>query len=251
MAKPEKPKPEKPLEGGNMTPVSRAGDQVFREAGPWTPTIQRLLAHLRDQGLAWVPEPQGWTKDGREALAYLKGKVPTYPLATWVYDEAVLVQAGRWLRELHDATADYTDPEATWRGIPRQPHEVICHNDFAPYNMVFRDHELIGVIDWDFAAPGPRLWDLAYLAYRIAPLMRPENPDAPTISIDLGARLTMLLDAYGSTASVPELLSTIVARLEELASFTRTHGTARKNDKLLADAENYRQDAAYLAGLLR
>ena len=155
------------------------------------------------------------------------------------------------VRQLHDATADYTDPEATWRGIPRQPHEVICHNDFAPYNMVFRDHELIGVIDWDFAAPGPRLWDLAYLAYRIAPLMRPENPDAPTISIDLGARLTMLLDAYGSNASVPELLSTIVARLEELASFTRTHGTARKNDKLLADAENYRQDVAYLAGLLR
>ncbi len=164
MAKPEKPKPEKPLEGGNMTPVSRAGDQVFREAGPWTPTIQRLLAHLRDRGLEWVPEPQGWTKDGREALSYLKGKVPTYPLSDWVYDDAVLIQSARWLRELHDATADYSDPEATWRGVPRQPHEVICHNDFAPYNMVFRDHELIGVIDWDFAAPGPRLWDLAYLA---------------------------------------------------------------------------------------
>jgi thiamine kinase-like enzyme len=152
---------------------------------------------------------------------------------------------------LHDATADYSDPEATWRGVPRQPHEVICHNDFAPYNMVFRDHELIGVIDWDFAAPGPRLWDLAYLVYRIAPLMRPENPDAPTIAIDLGARLTTLLDAYGSDATVPELLAAIVARLEELASFTHTHGRARKNEKLLEDAENYRQDAAYLAVLLR
>ena len=128
---------------------------------------------------------------------------------------------------------------------------MICHNDFAPYNMVFRDHELIGVIDWDFAAPGPRLWDLAYLAYRIAPLMRPENPDAPTIAIDLGARLTTLLDAYGSDATVPELLAAIVARLEELASFTHTHGRARKNEKLLEDAENYRQDAAYLAVLLR
>ena len=89
MAKPDKQKPERPLEGGNMTPVSRLGDQVFREAGPWTPTIQRLLAHLREQGLEWVPEPQGWTKDGREALAYLKGKVPTYPLPDWVYDEGV------------------------------------------------------------------------------------------------------------------------------------------------------------------
>ena len=37
----------------------------------------------------------------------------------------------------------------------------------------------------------------------------------------------------------------------QLASFTHTHGRARKNEKLLEDAENYRQDAAYLAVLLR
>lgn len=251
MAKPDKQKPEKPLEGGNMTPVSRLGDQVFREAGPWTPTIQRLLAHLREQGLEWVPEPQGWTKDGREALAYLKGKVPTYPLPDWVYDEDVLRQAATWLRALHDATVGYEDPEANWRGVPRQPHEVICHNDFAPYNMVFRDHELVGVIDWDFAAPGPRLWDLAYLAYRTVPLMRSENPDSPTISIDLLGRLQLLLDAYGSDATVPELLGVIVERLEDLADFTQSHGLRRKNEKLLADAQNYSADAAFLAGLLR
>ncbi len=251
MAKPDKQKPEKPLEGGNMTPVSRLGDQVFREAGPWTPTIQRLLAHLREQGLEWVPEPQGWTKDGREALAYLKGKVPTYPLPDWVYDEGVLRQAATWLRALHDATVDYEDPEANWRGVPRQPHEVVCHNDFAPYNMVFRDHELVGVIDWDFAAPGPRLWDLAYLAYRTVPLMRSENPDSPTISIDLLGRLQLLLDAYGSDATVPELLGVIVERLEDLADFTQSHGLRRKNEKLLADAQNYSADAAFLAGLLR
>lgn len=251
MAKPDKQKPERPLEGGNMTPVSRLGDQVFREAGPWTPTIQRLLAHLREQGLEWVPEPQGWTKDGREALTYLKGKVPTYPLPDWVYDEGVLRQAATWLRALHDATVDYEDPEANWRGVPRQPHEVVCHNDFAPYNMVFRDHELVGVIDWDFAAPGPRLWDLAYLAYRTVPLMRSENPDSPTISIDLLGRLQLLLDAYGSDATVPELLGVIVERLEDLADFTQSHGLRRKNEKLLADAQNYSADAAFLAGLLR
>ena len=93
-------KPEKPLEGGHMTEVARLGDQVLREAGPWTPTIQRLLAHLSEQGLEWVPEPQGWTKDGREALTYLKGKVPTYPLPEWVYDDAALKPVVKmdWLR---------------------------------------------------------------------------------------------------------------------------------------------------------
>ena len=244
-------KPEKPLDGSTMTEVARKGDQVLREAGPWTPTIQRLLSHLREQGLTWVPEPQGWTRDGREALAYLKGKVPTYPLPEWVYRDDVLRRAAEWLRVLHDATEGYTDPDPKWRSAPRKPAEVICHNDFAPYNMVFRDQELVGVIDWDFAAPGPRLWDLAYLCYRTVPLMRPDNPDAPNITIDLGARIRLALDAYGSDATVPQLLAVIVERLEDLASFTHSHGLARKNEKLLADATNYSKDATFLAGLLR
>ena len=244
-------KPEKPLEGGNMTPVSRKGDQVLREAGPWTPTIQRLLAHIRSQGIHWAPEPLGWTKDGREALAYLKGKVPNYPMPDWVYADAALERAAGWLRQLHDATADYHDPEARWRTAPRKPVEVICHNDFVPYNMVFRNEELVGVIDWDFAAPGPRLWYLAYLAYRMVPLMREENPAAPEIHIDLGARLDLLIQAYGADATVPDLLETMVARLEDLSALTHSIGLARKDDSLLGDADNYSADAAFLRTLLR
>lgn len=244
-------KPEKPLEGGNMTPVSRRGDQVLREAGPWTPTIQRLLAHIRDQGIEWAPEPLGWTKDGREALAYLKGKVPIYPMPDWVYSEATLQRAGAWLRQLHDATEGYADPEARWRVAARKPAEVVCHNDFAPYNMVFKNEELVGVIDWDFAAPGPRLWDLAYLAYRMVPLMREENPAAPAFKIDLAARLQTLMEAYGTDATVPELLQVMVARLEDLAALTHSIGLGRKDDALLNDAENYSADAAFLSTLLR
>ena len=243
-------KPERPLAGSTMTEVARRGDQVLREAGPWTATIQRLLAHLRDQGLDWVPEPQGWTKDGREALSYLKGKVPTYPLPPWVYSDATLKRAAKWLRRLHDATEGYDDPDAHWRMASHQPAEVICHNDFAPYNMVFRDQELVGVIDWDFAAPGPRLWDLGYLCYRTVPLMRPSNPDAPDLPIDLAARMELALSAYGTDVTVPALLAAIVARLDDLAAFTHSHGLARRNDKLLLDAENYAADAAYLRELL-
>lgn len=241
---------ERPLEGSTMTEVSRRGDQVLREAGPWTPTIQRLLTHLREQGLDWVPEPQGWTNDGREALSYLKGKVPTYPLPEWVYSDATLKRAAKWLRRLHDATEGYEDADAHWRTAPHKPAEVICHNDFAPYNMVFRDQELVGVIDWDFATPGPRLWDLAYLCYRTVPLMRPANPDAPDLPIDLAARVQLALAAYGTDVTVPELLAVIVERLEDLAAFTHSHGLARKSDKLLLDAENYSADAAYLRNLL-
>jgi hypothetical protein len=42
--------------------------------------------------------------------------------------------------------------------------------DFAPYNHVFRDGQFVGAIDFDICYPGPRLWDLAYTAYRYVPL---------------------------------------------------------------------------------
>lgn len=241
---------EKPLTGGNMTEVARLGKDVLREAGPWTPTIQRLLTHLREAGITWCPKPRGWTADGRETLSYLKGKVPSYPLPDWVYDEAILVRAATWLRELHDATVDYDDPAAHWRRSPHKPVEVICHNDFAPYNMVFRDHELVGIIDWDFAGPGPRLWDLAYLAYRMVPLMGPENPDSPNVTIDLGRRIKLLLDAYGSDATTLEVLRAVIERLDDLAAFTHSHAVARQDETLLRDARGYSADAAYLRAML-
>ena len=52
------------------------------------------------------------------------------------------------------------------------PAEVVCHNDFAPYNVVFDDGGPVGVIDWETAAPGARVWDVAYAAYRWVPLSR-------------------------------------------------------------------------------
>ena len=175
--------------------------------------------------------------------------MPTYPLPGWVYDEAVLVRAAQWLRTLHDATEGYIDAEARWRSPVRQPAEVVCHNDFAPYNMVFRNEVLVGVIDWDFAAPGPRLWDIAHLAYRLVPLTSPGNPDAPTGSVDLAARLHLLLDSYGSDASMAAVLDAVIARLEDLAAFTHGHALLRKDEALASDALLYSTDAAYLRSL--
>jgi hypothetical protein len=52
----DKPVDEHELTGGNTTGVVRVGDTVHREAGPWTPTVQRLLAHVRARGMTEVPE---------------------------------------------------------------------------------------------------------------------------------------------------------------------------------------------------
>ena len=170
---------EETLTGGNSTVVVRVGDTVRRTAGPWTASVQRLLSTLRDAGVSEVPEHLGLDEQGREMLSFLPGEVPDYPLPAWIWDPAILDQAGALLRRIHDASVPVLSTSTEWQLPTHQPVEVICHNDVAPYNMVFREHRLVGLIDFDTASPGPRIWDLAYLAYRLVPLTG--EPEAETL----------------------------------------------------------------------
>ena len=239
------------LTGGNTTGVARVGDTVHREAGPWTPTIQRLLAHVRSRGMTEVPEPLGLDGQGREIVSYLPGDVPGWPAPEWLWSDGVLVETGRLLRRFHDATAGFSPSDAEWRLPATEPAEVICHNDAAPYNMVFRDGRLVGLIDLDTASPGPRVLDLAYLAYRIAPF----SSDAfAGVRYDVGhldpmARLDELTTAYGITFSRTEVLGAMVDKLLDLAAWTE----ARADDgpaELREHAAMYRTDARRIAALV-
>jgi Ser/Thr protein kinase RdoA (MazF antagonist) len=145
----------------------------------------------------------------------------------------VLVAAPRLLRALHDATAGFARAGRTWRSPAHEPDEVICHNDFAPYNLVFRDGLPVAAIDFEHASPGPRVWDLAYLAYRLVPLAAPGNPDLPDVG-DRSDRLALLCDAYGGP-SPHEVLAILPRRLRELAAMSPPE-----------HAELYRADAAAL-----
>ncbi|MEU8159905.1 hypothetical protein ACIP95_03400 [Micromonospora parva] len=135
---------EEMMTGGNMGGAIRVGDTVRRAAAEWNPTVQRLLGHLRDRGLTWVPHPLGTDEYGRDTVSYLPGVVPQYPLPAWVWSREVLIDAGAHLAHLHQASLGFDVSGAVWQSAVRQPAEVICHNDFAPYNMVFTDGRLSG-----------------------------------------------------------------------------------------------------------
>lgn len=239
------------LSGGNTNEVVRDGDTVRRQAGPWTPSVHRLLMHLREGGIRWVPEPRGIDPSRHEILSYLPGTVPQYPMPSWIWDEPILDTAARRLRELHDATLDFDRTDCTWSFDAREPAEVICHNDVAPYNMVFDDeHTLVGLIDFDGAAPGPRLWDLAYLAYRLVPLHHPSNPEVPSTTDESRLeRLARLLAAYGHPASVTAILQTCVERVTGLREFTRQRAVDTGDRKFLAHVQIYEADLSYLRDL--
>lgn len=235
------------LHGGNMGGAVRVGDDVRRFAGAWTPTVQRFLGHLRRQGLRWVPEPMGLDAERRDRLSYLPGFVPQYPLPDWVWHDEVLITAARLMSELHRASAGFDARDAVWQTPAHEPVEVICHNDFAPYNMVFTDHRLTGVIDWDTASPGPRVWDVAYLAYRLVPLTDPANADGLSSSLDERARrLRLLSDTYSPEVPPADIVTKTVHRLEELATFTEVRAN-EGHQHLGSHVDLYQRDARWTA----
>jgi hypothetical protein len=240
------------LTGGNMTPVVRVGDTVRRGAGPWTPTIHALLEHLRAAGVDRVPEPLGIDEQGREIISFLPGRVGTYPLPDYVLSDQTLDTVARTLRTYHDATLDFTAPPgATWQWPAHDPVEVICHNDFAPYNMLFEDGRLTGIIDWDLASPGPRVRDMGYAAYRFVPLTDPENPDVSNPGVaEQARRLARFCEAYGKDVQPRAVAETALAILRDLVAFIRREAAAGDPAQTAVlergDVDIYERDIAYI-----
>jgi hypothetical protein len=232
------------LSGGNSNQVQRRGDTVTRQTGPWSPFVQSVLRHLAAKGFTAVPQIIATTAT-TETLTFLPGTVGHPPLGPALRSDAVLMQAARLLRQLHDATQDFVVPAGARFLLPQEPDlipEVICHNDFAPYNCVFADGRLVGVIDFDTAAPGPRLWDVAYAVYRFAPLM----PDAHCVDEgwptppDRAARLRLFCEAYG-LADRAGVIAMVQRRITALMAYMRAH------DFNVDHLPRYAADLAYIS----
>jgi Ser/Thr protein kinase RdoA (MazF antagonist) len=247
---------EEVLAGGNMTAVVRVGDTVRRSAGPWTPTIHAFMRHLRAAGFAMVPEPLGIDDRGREIISFLPGAPATYPLPDFAWSDATLTVVARTLRAFHDASRGFVPPpDGRWQWPAHEPAEVVCHNDFAPYNLMFEDGELTGVIDLDLASPGPRALDMAYTAYRVAPLTDAANPDVPFRGEDDQLRrLAALCAAYDHPGVEPSgVLTSAAAKLRELVAFIEREAAAGDPAQQAVlergDAGLYRRDIAHIEQL--
>lgn len=233
-----------PLPGGNMNSVERRGDTLLRDAGPWTPTVHRYLDYLAVAGVGWVPRPLG-IDDDRERLSFIHGEVPLYPLPAWVWEESVLEEGARRLRELHDASIGFGIDGAIWQAPAKVPAEVICHNDFAPHNLVFTDGAIIGAIDFDMSSPGPRIWDIAYYATRIVPLTAATPQGAPGMQ-HARRRVDSILRAYRSEATWHDVLRVAIIRLHDLAQMSVEKAAELGKPHLLSEAEEYERDARFL-----
>ncbi|MGI8406144.1 MAG: phosphotransferase enzyme family protein [Thermomicrobiales bacterium] len=192
------------LTGGAVNEVVRIGGTVRRSTGPWTPTVHALLHHLDEAGFDEAPKVLGIDDDGREVLSFMEGEtVGWIDWPAFMRDEDGLIQLGRTLRRYHDTVRSFVPPaSAVWRNpIARElkDAELVRHGDFSPFNTVWQDGQLTGVIDWDFAQPGSALDDLAYLAWYAVPLSEEKRVRDYGFAgeVDRARRIRALCEAYG------------------------------------------------------
>ena len=183
---------------GNMTPVIRRGDEVERALPDGWKASHAVLRHLEAKGFPYSPRLIRHD-DSHEWLTFMPGQSIPADLAGY-RDLSLVVQVGGLIRQYHDAMSDFVPPDDVVWGPTiglLEPIEVICHRDIAPWNVIVNNKgDLTGLIDWDLVQPGPRIWDLAYAAWRFGLLE--ENGDYGSTA-DRARRITTLLDAYGLT----------------------------------------------------
>jgi hypothetical protein len=181
---------EEPLPGGAVTAVTRAGNTVRRTPPPDPAFVHALLRLFERRGWDGAPRFLGTDERGREVVSFLDGHVAWQPVQPpGVTGPASLARVAELVREFHDLTA----------GTPLAAGcEVVCHNDLAPQNTVYRDAggglRPVAFIDWDIAAPGARIHDLAHVCWQYVGL----GPGIADPSA-AGQRMRLICDAYGLT----------------------------------------------------
>jgi Ser/Thr protein kinase RdoA (MazF antagonist) len=239
------------LSGGREGLIWRGEAGVHRPAGPWSGNVHRLLRALRIHGFKEAPAFLGFDGEGREVVSFIPGDVPNDPLPEAARSREALLSAADLLRRYHDASARAVAELGAlegWQLPARAPAEVICHGDVAPYNVVLDGNRAVGLIDFDMAHPGPRLWDLAYAVYRWAPLMAPGNRDGFGTPAERLERAGLFCAAYGLRDGAG-LADAVCERLEVLVAFMERRAAddpGRAANLADGHAALYRADIAHV-----
>jgi hypothetical protein len=209
---------------------------------------------MRDEGFEAASLPIGVDPDGRERLAFIPGVVAVPPYPAWAESDMALATAASLLRRLHDVSAGYVEtPRATWSAEMADPDAgnvpaaelVICHNDVCLENLVYHDRVAVGLLDFDFAAPGRRVHDLATFARMNVPI----DTDADTALLgrsgpfDPARRLRIIADAYGLPPGRGEFLDALSDGVQRGGQFLQ-----RRLDE---GSEAFRQMVEVTGGMAR
>jgi hypothetical protein len=209
--------PEIDLPKGDVTEgVVRVGGTVRRPHQPQSLAVAGYLDHLERTGFDASPRYLGRDARGRDVLTYLPGDVAGDPPDAWSADEHLLASVGRLLRRLHDASAGYRAAEglsaehgSVWHrdlvpvpALPAAaalpPPELVSHLDVTQQNVVVRDGEAAGLVDFDMAGPTSRVLDVFKAAMYWVPLRPPEDLWPTWAGVEPAPRLRIFADGLGA-----------------------------------------------------
>jgi len=102
---------------------------------------------------------------------------------------------------------------------------LVSQRDVTPQNVVFREDEAWGLIDFDLSDWTTRSIDLANTAMHWVPLCDPRDRGPAFAGVDVGSRLRLMLDAYGrDRMAVAQLLDAAALRFD--AGYDSMHWNA-------------------------
>jgi hypothetical protein len=231
--------------------VVRIADTIRRPVRRSSQTIQALLRHIEAQGFESAPKALGFDDQGREVVSHLPGSAEHYPWRAFVYSEDNLYRVARLLRAYHDKTISFCKPDdAAWLVTIPGAAEVICHGDISPYNTIYINNEAVAFIDFETAAPGPRIWDVAFAVYRFARLCELSNiAKVSNAYLDkVAQRIRRFCDYYGLEAR-KSLLDIVLQRLEFQIAWLSSPENVGIHRKAIADEHSafYRRDVVAIA----
>ena len=173
-------------------------------------------------------EARAYARTGIETLATLH-RVPWEPRRDAWGSVTELSEEMKRLDHLLDR--DTLDPKVVARGpelreklrssLPANPRVGIVHGDFQFSNILFNDHQVSAVIDWEISMIGPTLLDLGWISFFADRASFVENGTVQTATpLTPGRNRRHLLEERGSTDSGRP--SALVPRLCGI-SFRRHH----------------------------
>lgn len=172
------------LGGGAVNEVVRVGDTVRRSPSERSGFVRELLALFEDAGWRGAPQFLGADAFGRETFGYIAGRAAvTAPERAAARTDESLTEVARLVRAFHDLT------HGTALAGDR---DVVCHHDLAPKNTVYAAGWPVAFIDWDLAAPGERIHDLAHVCWQYLDL----GPGVTDVRA-AARRIRLICDAYG------------------------------------------------------
>jgi len=199
------------LSGGQCTDsVVRIGNRVHRTKSDNYEFIHSVLLFLEKQNFTYAPKFLGIDEKGREMLSYLEGEVPRdVPMSF-----SQKITAVKILRSFHDILAD-----SQFCGN----QETVCHQDFAPWNIIIHKDKIAGIIDFDEVALGRRIDDLTYFIWTALDLGIASITDDQQIE-----KIALLVNAY-QLSGKNEIISSFLKQQNRILKFRKQVVAEDKN----------------------